>query len=462
MRYTIREIEAESKFSQTLTLEALKDVIPMAMIDQVLEETGRVTRRERKLNLRLTIWALIGLFLYACSWARVLRHLAQGARLAGPDPTWTLPGASALIYRRQQVGVRPLACLCRRVCQPVAQLETPGAFRFGLRLVALDGTVDAVADTPANARVFGRAKGRHGESAYPQVRGVHLVECGTHAVLDATFWPYRIGERRGATRLLRAVRPGYLLMWDAGLHSFDLVHDVAVRGAQVLARLPAGVKPERVQTLPDGTWWAYLRPTEPARRRAGERQLVRVVEYRLTDPALPSFNRPYRLVTTLLQPEPYPALDLVETFLTRWEFELTLDEIETHQRLSATPLRGQTPKSILQELYALVLVHYAIRALMGAAATQAELPPTRLSFIHAVDIIRQAICEFQLLAPVSHSALFKRLLADLAAARLPPRRFRTAPRLVKCRVSKFMRKNPNHPPPLKLSSSSFRECIALI
>jgi len=462
MRYTIREIEAESKFSRTMTLDALEEVIPLKVIEQVLQETGRITRRERKLNLRLTIWALIGLFLYACSLARVFRHLAQGTRLVSADSEGPLPGASALTYRRQQLGVRPLALLCRRVCQPVAPPETPDAFRFGLRLVALDGTVDAVADTPANASVFGRAKGRHGESAYPQVRGVHLVECGTHAVLDVTFWPYYIGERRGAARLLRSVQPGWLLMWDAGLHSFDLVHAVAARGAQVLARLPAGVKPERVQTLSDGTWWAYLRPTEPAPRRAGERQLVRVVEYRLTDPALPGFNRPYRLVTTLLDPDRYPALALVETFFTRWEFELTLDEIETHQRLSATPLRGQTPKSILQELYALVLAHYAIRALMCAAATQAELAPTRLSFTHAVDIIRQAICEFQLIAPVSHPALWQRLLTDLAAARLPPRRFRTAPRLVKCRVSKFMRKSPNHPPPLKPSVSSFRECIALI
>jgi hypothetical protein len=462
MIYTIRDFARESKFSQVITWDALKQVLPPEVMTQVLHDTGRVTQRERKLNLVLTVWALIGQFVWACSLARVLRQVVQGVRLLWAEPDWVVPQASALSYRRQQLGVRPLALLCRRVCHPLAQATTAGAFRFGLRLVALDGTVDAVADTHPNATVFGRAKGKHGTSAYPQVRGVHLVECGTHALVDATFWPYAISERRGAERVMRSVQPGWLVLWDAGFHSCELIYRATQRGAHVLARLPAHVKPEWVETLADGTWLADLRPAEPALRRTGLQCRVRIIEYQFTEPALPKHHTPSRLVTTLLDPVQYPALDSVETFLTRWEFEVSLDEIETHQRLSATALRGQSPRSILQELYALVIAHYAIRALMTTAADQAHLAPTRLSFMHAIDIIRHALVEFQLMAPTSHPILMQRLLRDLAAARLPARRFRIAPRLVKCRVSKFLRKTSEQPPPAKPAVKTFRQCLALI
>lgn len=431
-------------------------------MDAALAATGRVTRRERKLNLRLTVWVLIALYLFpACSVGRVLLKLAQGLRLLWDDGEFPLPGESALAYRREQLGVPPLACLCRRVLQPLAAPESLGAFAFGLRLVALDGTVDAVPDTPENARIFGRAKGGYGSSAFPQVRGVHLVECGTHALLDCTFWPYRINERRGAFRLLRSVQAGWLLLWDAGFHAFDLIQAVLVRGSHVLAVLPAGVKPERLQPLPDGTCLAYLRPSERLRRKQGEQVQVRVLTYRLMDPAYGHPGRIYRLVTTLLDPQRYPAMDLIATYHGRWEFEVTMDEIETHQRLAEKVLRGLTPARVLQELYGLVLAHFAIRALMYEAAVQAEVPPTQLSFVRAVELIRQAVVEFQLVTPAQHPALRQRLWRDLAAARVPQRRRRTAPRVVKTRLSKYLRKRKIHehvPQP----QTTFRDCVQLL
>ena len=38
--------------------------------------------------------------------------------------------------------------LFRRICRPIATEETPGAFLFGLRLMAIDGTREDLADTP--------------------------------------------------------------------------------------------------------------------------------------------------------------------------------------------------------------------------------------------------------------------------------------------------------------------------
>src|SRR2546423_492350 len=80
-----------------------------------------------------------------------------------------------------------------------------------------------------------------------------------------------------------------------------------------------------------------------------------------------------------------PAVALVCAYHERWEIELTTDEIDTHQRLVQHPLRSQKPGGVIQELYGLLLAHYAVRALMAEAAAQEGLAPPRLSFVHAVE-----------------------------------------------------------------------------
>src|SRR5258706_14572277 len=196
--------------------------------------------------------------------------------------------------------------LFKAVCRPIATPTTLGAFAYGLRLVALDGSVDEVPDSEANSAYFGRAKAGRGESAFPQVQCVYLCECGTHAIFDAVFWPYAVSERRGGKRLLRSVKAAMLVMWDRGFHDYDMLAGVRLRGGHVLARLPAHVKPTLVQVLPDGTWLAYLRPSDP-KRREHERLLVRIIQYTLDDPTRPGYAQHHRLVTPLLDPSPYPA-----------------------------------------------------------------------------------------------------------------------------------------------------------
>ena len=117
------------------------------------------------------------------------------------------------------------------------------------------------------------------------------------------FWPYHTSERVGGFRLLRSVKPGMLVMWDRGLHDYDMLVQVRQRGAHVLSRLPAHIKPGVVQPLADGSYPAYLQPSDYHRRKQGERLLVRVIEYTITDPNLPGYGQIHRLVTTLLDPE---------------------------------------------------------------------------------------------------------------------------------------------------------------
>jgi hypothetical protein len=205
-----------------------------------------------------------------------------------------------------------------------------------------------------------------------------------------------------------------------------------------------------VRSLGDGSYLAYLQPSDYQRRKKGERLLVRVIEYTLTDPNLPGWGETHRLVTTLLDPEAYPILELICAYHQRWEIEITIDEIDTHQRLLPGPLRSRKPVGVIQELYGLLIAHYIIRTCMYQAAQQVQLDPDRLSFIGAVRVLQKAVPEFQMTAPEQLPALYQRLLRDIARKRLPPRRLRSNPRVVKRKMSNFKLKRASARP-LRLS-----------
>lgn len=425
-------------FTDAIALEALERVLPPDLIQAAATAATVPTERRRKLPNDVTLLVCIAMSLFTQhALAVVLHKMVHGLRLFWPDPDIPLATKSAISQARYRLGACPVVALFHRMCRPLATEQTPGAFLCGLRLMALDGTVEDVPDTPANARAFGRHHGDRGASAFPQVQGVYLSECGTHAVIDAGFWPCHVSERLGALRLLRSVRAGMLLLLDRGFYSFAMLERTLARGAHVLGRVPAHVTLRVRHALPDGSYWAYIYPSDPQRRQRGDHLLVRVIVYTLTDPARPGCGETHRLITTLLDARTAPARDLICAYHARWEIELTIDEIDTHQRLVQHPLRSQKPVGVIQELYGLLIAHYAVRALMAAAATQAGLAPTRLSFVHSVALICVAIDDFQLVAPAQHPLLYQRLLRDLAACRLPERAQRTNPRVVKRKMSSF-------------------------
>jgi len=462
MGYRLRQIDAESKFSSELNLEAIGRAVPITEIKAVLQATGSQETRERKLNMTVVVLLIIGMNIYTrLSIGAVMRKIARGLRFVWPDPSYAVPKDSAIAYRRYQLGARPMVALFHRVCRPMATPETPGAFLFGLRMMAIDGTVEDVPDTPENIAAFGRHNGGRGDSAFPQVQGVYLAECGTHAIVDAGFWPCHTSERVGGFRMLRSLEPGMLIMWDRGFHDFDMFVNAQKQGAEVLSRLPSHAKPQLVRTLSDGTWLAYLLPSEYQRRKSGERILVRIVEYTILDPALPGYGERHRLVTTLLASAVYPALDLACAYHERWEIEVVIDEVDTHQRLAGRPLRSLKPVGVIQELYGLLVAHYAIRFLMHEAACQVGIDPDRISFVHALNIIHDAIPEFQMTTPEQLPQLYARLLHDIADGLLPERRLRSTPRVVKRKMSNFHLKRAEHrswPQP----TLSFRQAVGLI
>jgi Insertion element 4 transposase N-terminal/Transposase DDE domain len=458
----IRQIPETAKLADEAALEALASALPRAVVESVVSELAVAEERRRKLPAELTILLSVAMNLYSQqSLSQVLVKMLKGLRLLWPEPGFRTASKSAISQARYRLGARPVAELFHRVCQPIAGPETIGAHLFGYRLMALDLAVADVPDSPENARAFGRHSTDRGQSAFPQVLCAYLEECGSHAIIDCGFWPVHANQHASAQRLLRSVGQGMLLSWDAGLHSFEIAEKTRAKEAHFLGRVPASAKPKSVLRLEDGSYLAYIYPSDRRRRRAGEHLLVRIIEYTLTDPNRVGYGEVHRLMTSLLDPQRYPALELVLAYHERWEIELTIDELETHQRLPMHPLRSKKPVGVIQELYGLLIAHYAVRKAIHDSALKHNLDPDRLSFTNALELIRDAISEFQLVAPQAHPQLYQRLLDDIARYQLPERANRLNPRVVKRKMSKFNLKRPEHqhwPPPTK----PFPEAVAVL
>lgn len=408
-------------------------------METVIDECQVREQRQRKLPALLVLVLCIVMHWFSHeSKAYVLQKLITFPALRlGIWPRMWSADKSSISEARYRLGAKPLERLFKQVCRPQTTAMTPGAFRFGRRLVALDGTVETVADSQPNAAYFGRSSNSYGDSAYPQLRCLYLTECGSHIIFDAGIWPYAASEKIYIRRLLRSLSDDMLVMLDMGLTSVETLLAIHSEGADFLARVEKRWRLTPRSRLDDGSFLAELVWGDAPVGHPNHLS-VRVVTYTLDDPQRPGHGEQHRLITSLLDPQVAPALDLVCTYHERWEIEVTIDELDTHQRLSQQPFRSQHPIGVIQEVYALLLAHFVIRCWILQAAQTVSLDPDRLSFIQALRVVRDSLP-----LPYCHLPFdFHVILCDtLAYWQIPPRDNRVNPRLVKRRFSKFPRKH---------------------
>lgn len=423
---------------ERLTTGALGSLLPPAALDAALASDPR-PRRCRKLPARFMLLFCVLMNLYADeALPHVLRRVAGYWGLGDADGAT----AGALCQARYRLGARPVVALFRQLCRPLATPATPGAFLFGRRLLALDGSHLDLPDTLANARAFGRRPTPRGRSAWPQALVVLLVECGTRAVCDAGVWPGLVDERRAGRRLLRSTGPGTLVLWDRGFQNVAMVEAVQARGADFLGRLPATVRPVPAQGLAGGTQLVRLRPFDHPRRYRGAHVVVRLIRYTLDDPQRPGHRLEHRLVTSLLDPSAAPARELIGAYHRRWEIESALDELKTHQR-PARPLRSRKPLGVVQEIYGLLVAHYLLRAAM-LQAVPAGVSPLRRSFVGTLRLVRDLLPLASLCGKRARQRLHRQMLLAIAAQVLPRRAERSNPRVIKQKMADFRVKTAQH------------------
>lgn len=306
-----------------------------------------------------------------------------------------VPGSSALTQARQRLGSEVLEAVFDQAGVPVAEGLTRGAFLAGRRLVSIGGYVWDVPDSAANTADFGYGAGAK-QAACPKVRVVTLTESGSRAPIGAALGPSTgkgTGEQSLAAGLFTRLQPGMLLLCDRGFYSFRGWCTAADSGADLLWRIAGILELPLVEDCGDGSYVSVVfdpRAAPPAERarilaaaRSGDAladephaRLVRVVEYEVPDRGEKENRELICLITTILDPHQAPAADLAAGYHERWEHETGNAEEKTALRGPGRILRSHSPDMVRQELYGYLLTHYALRALICKAATEADIDRT--------------------------------------------------------------------------------------
>jgi hypothetical protein len=398
MARALAGLPADIRLSDHISLGVIARIFPRDQVQQILAATGKASKRERDLPAHVMVYYAIALALYMGSSTReVMRCLLEGLRWLWGAEAVRVAGKSGISQARTRLGEAPLRQLYDQLVQPVAMRATRGAWYRQWRLVSLDGSCLEVADTDENRTAFGLPGASRGASAFPQLRFVALVENGTHVLFGTRQGRFADGETTLAYDVLTALRPGMLCLADRQFFGHALWQVATATGADLLWRVKHNLRLPRETQLADDSYLTTIYPGEKDRRHKANGVQVRVIEYRLE--GIAGAEPLYRLVTTILDPAAAPVAELAALYHERWEIETALDELKTHLRGARLVLRSKTPELVGQEFWGLLLAHFAVRGLMHEAALRADEDPDRLSFLHAVRVIRRKLPLFAALPP---------------------------------------------------------------
>ena len=405
-------------------LGELTQVIPFELVDGVLADTRAAQRRLRLLPSRVGVYFVLALGLfprkgYREVWAELTAAL-DGLALAVPSP-------KALRDLRRRLGAAPLKALFETLAGPVAWPRTPGA-RFGrYRTVSFDGCKTIkVPDTPRNRAWLGKMNAANGETGYPVIQLMTLVETGTRALLGAVFGSTATGEQDWARQLLPLLDESMLVLLDRGFDAGTFLAQVAATRAQFLVRLTATRRPPVLRHLSDGSILSLI---------GGVKVRIITAQVTVTCHDGTRYGGVYRLATTLLDHRAYPAGALMRLYHERWQHETTYLALR-HTLLTGRVLRSGDPAGLQQEIWALLAVYQALRIVItDAVATVPGTDPDQASYQTAVDTAQTlATSARNVTGP---AALTGGIGCAVLANLHPPRRPRVCARKVKSPLSRW-------------------------
>lgn len=379
------------RLTDYLSTSLLARVYPASLIGELLDTHECNSQRQRRFPATAVVYYCMALSLYPeAAYADVFDAVAQGLAWRNHGAVPTSIKASSVSVARTRLSWPIFKDLQERSCQPLALAAScPQAFYRGLRLMAMDGSNFEVPDEADNITAFGYPGSRTGVAGYPQAQCAVLVECATHAIVGANIGAYRDAEWAVCEPLLARLDASMLCMADRGFNGYEYWCSAQATGAQLLWRCASNRQLPVIEPLADGSFLSQLRPGKgTAHNDKSAAVTVRVIEYTL--PGTQSNETRYRLLTTLLDAEHAPALELAALYHERWEVESVFDELKTHLHQRRRVLRSKKPDLVRQEFYGWVLAHYAVRWLMYSAGTAHEMAPRRLSFVANVQLLRRA------------------------------------------------------------------------
>jgi hypothetical protein len=416
--------------------DAVRRNVPEEWVEQALQATGTATVRHRRLPAIQVVWLVIGMALFR---NRAIVEIVDKLDLALPGPSPTV-APSAVPKARERLGAEPLAWLLTRAGDEWGHASAAAHRWRGLALYGVDGTTLRVPDSKENREHFGGPNGHRGTSGYPVVRGCGLMALRSHILVSASFGPYDVGEHAYAADLWPSVPDDSLTIVDKGFFAAGVLIPLARggRNRHWLVRAKKNLRWNVIAHLGSNDELVEMKVSPEARAKDAtlpETWRARAITYQRKG------FQPQTLLTSLLDAEQYPAVEIAGLYHERWELELGYDEIKTEMLDREETLRSRSPAAVTQEVWGILLAYNLVRLEMERVAEEARVEPTRISFVAALRLI---VDEWLWLAVTSPGAIPKRLRdlrANLKRFILPPRRTeRSYPRAVKVKMSNYPRK----------------------
>ena len=345
-------------------------------------EAGRLRKRGRR---RIMSYPLVIRLMLAMSLMPDSSYgeaLARVAGLLADVPfalEWHVPTSKVVTGWRLLIPADVMEDLFWHAAGPLIAGDEPSAVTLaGMTVLAADGMLVNLADTPANRAMFGSTGTADGSAPFPQLRVVALTARAGRALLGAILGRAGTGEQTLLKRLARR-RPelfaGRVTCFDRNFPGHGLITAIVDAGGHVAARVSATVALPLAPGggwLPDGSRLTWL--NAPSGKKE-DRLPVRVTEHNAIMPAAgggEAVSETCTVITTLLDHRSAPAEAVRETYLTRWSAsETTFGEDKATiagagNRTSGPVLRSGSPRLVIQEAWAWLAATQLTRA--GAAA----------------------------------------------------------------------------------------------
>ena len=418
----------------------LQDFLPPALLSA--EEEG-ANSRDRCFSLRLTCECFLWQMLQPRTSCReVVRQVQALFRLAGRGEVGE--GDSAYVQARKRLPRQRLeTALGATAAAAAKRLPTPTALQ-GRTVKVVDGSSVQLADTPQNQKPYPQPTPQKAGCGFPVLKLAVLFCLQSGAVLQVVLGNLHHHDLRLLRRLWKHLKKGDLLLGDRAYGEYTTLAALPQRGVDVVARLHSRRKVDFRQARrlgrQDGlfVWTKGGQPshilTAAQWQRLPSQITVRIL--RFTTAIRGHRCRRVTLVTTLLDPQLYPADQIITLYARRWRLELCLRDLKT--LMGMDQLRCKTPDMVHKELLAYLVAHNLIRCVMAETVARHAVELERVSFKGAVDALRQYSAALaQARNRKMRRQLWEDLLRNLARDLVPQRSGRQEPRAVKRRPKPY-------------------------
>jgi len=331
------------------------------------------------------------------------------------------------------------------------QQAPPLTLLQGRPLKAADGSALTLNDTPKNRKAFPPLQCAD-QPSFPMLRLVVLFSVLSGAISAVTTGSLGVSELALFAQLLGQLARGDILLGDRGFGCYPVIallqHSL---GVDFIGRTTRGIDGRRrLKRLARNDWlllWNRNPKPSPWLSALQWAGLPKQITLRTIKGSC--YQKGFRvrqvtLVTTLLDPQRYPAQEILQAYLWRWRLEMCLDDLKTTLKMDT--LRSRSPQMVQKELHVRIIAHNLIRCLAAQAATTHGVALDRISFKGSLDALRhfaQAIARAR--SKRKRWDLWAELLRTLATDLVPERPNRREPRAVKRKKNKYPRLNaPRH------------------